>query len=404
MNATPDDTPLLVIAGRTCTRRQLLALDPAGPYPAAPYTAPPDTALGENARAAQTFAREWLAGAERFALYTSGSTGTPKPIGLTRRQMEASARATGAALGLRRGGQALVCLPARYVAGRMMLVRCLVLGLLGHVVEPAADPFATSDSSVHLDFAAFVPLQLQALLDVALYAPGDSCFAEETARAFRYRRLLEGMGAILVGGGPVSDALQNQIAQLSAPVYHTYGMTETATHIALRRLNGPDAAASFVPLPGVELTQDARGCLAIRGAVTEGEWVQTNDLVDLAADSSFVWVGRWDNVINSGGVKVQVETVEAAVEALQRRSPDLPWGGRKLAVAGVPDARLGQMVALVLEGAPLTDVEEAALENALRGELDRYARPRRIVYLPALPETPTGKIDRRALLAMLHGE
>jgi O-succinylbenzoic acid--CoA ligase len=285
-----------------------------------------------------------------------------------------------------------------------MLVRCLVLGLLGYVVEPAADPFETLAAEVHIDFAAFVPLQLQTLLDGALTAPGDSCFGDDTARAFRYRRLLEGMGAILVGGGPVSDALQHQIAQLSAPVYHTYGMTETATHVALRRLNGPQASARFVPLPGVELALDARGCLGIRGAVTGGAWIQTNDLVDLAADGSFAWLGRWDNVINSGGVKVQVETVEAAVEALQRRRPDLPWRGRMLAVAGLPDARLGQMVTLVLEGTPLGAAEETALLDALRAELDRFAVPRRLAYLPALPLTPTGKIDRRALLAELHGK
>jgi O-succinylbenzoic acid--CoA ligase len=369
----------------------------------APRAVGHDAALSENGQAALEFAREWLAGAPQFVLHTSGSTGTPKPIELARAQMEASARATGKALGLHAGQVALVCLPTRYVAGRMMLVRGLVLGLSLHVVEPAADPFAGLPPTFGADFAAFVPIQMQTLLDAALVAPSDSCYADDTAAAFRYRRLLEGMHAILIGGGPVSAPLLEGIAQISAPIYHTYGMTETATHVALRRLNGPAASEAFVPLPGVELALDGRGCLAIRGAVTGGAWLQTNDLVDLRPDGTFVWQGRWDNVINTGGVKVQVESVEAAIAALQARRPDLGWAGRRCAIAGAPDARLGQVVTLVLEGPPLAPAEEAALAQALRAELDRFAVPRRFAYLPQFPVTPTGKIERRELGDRLQG-
>ena len=155
-------------------------------------------------------------------MQTSGSTGAPKPITLTRAQMTASARATGAALGLQPGMRSLVCLPARYIAGRMMLVRGLVLGLDMTVVEPAADPLADLYRAARFDFAAFVPLQLQTLL----------------AGPPHYRAVLDEMQAILVGGAPVSTELEAALARLRAPVYHTYGMTETATHVALRRLNG----------------------------------------------------------------------------------------------------------------------------------------------------------------------
>ena len=117
------------------------------------------------------------------------------------------------------------------------------------------------------------------------------------------------------------------VGQLAVPVYHTYGMTETATHIALRRLNGPERSDAFVPLPGVELALDDRGCLAIRGAVTAGAWLQTNDIVDLRSDGSFVWLGRWDNVINTGGIKVQIEQVEAAVAACQAQRHRSRLGG-----------------------------------------------------------------------------
>ncbi len=381
----------ITLAGRRYNREQLLAWEQAQAGPS----------LSENDRATLQFARDWLAGAQRFALHTSGSTGTPKPIYLSRSQMEASARATGSALGLRAGQQALVSLPTAYVAGRMMLVRGFVLGLDMQVVEPASDPFATLPPEARPDFAAFIPLQAQTLLDTALVAPGDSCYADDTAHSFRYRRLLEGMQAILLGGGPIDDALHKMVGQLSAPVYHTYGMTETVTHIALRRLNGPEQSDAFVPLPGVELARDDRGCLAIRGEVTAGDWVQTNDIVDLRSNGSFVWLGRWDNVINTGGIKVQIEQVEAAVAACQVQRPELAWAGRRLAVTGLPDARLGQVVTLVVAGPPLGNVAEAAIQAALRSELDRFALPRRFAYVPDLPQTPTGKIDRQALAAML---
>lgn len=386
-----DATAPLTVAGRTYDRRQLLGWAPEEE----------NSNLRENALAALEFVQRWLAGDERFLLTTSGSTGDPKPIFLSRKQMEASALATGAALGLAAGQQALVCLPTRYVAGRMMLVRGLVLGLPMRVVEPSSDPLAGLAPDWQPDFAAFVPLQMQTLLATALTAPGDSCFGEETERSFRYRRLLEGMHAILLGGGPVSTSLHEQVRRISAPVYHTYGMTETSTHVALRRLNGPEAADAFVPLPGVELALDGRGCLAIRGAVTDGAWVQTNDLVELRPDHSFVWLGRWDNVINSGGVKVHIEKVEALVEELQASRPDLSWVGRRTAVAGLPDDRLGQAVTLVVEGPGLAAEQETEILSALRSALDRYEVPRRLAYLPQLPQTPTGKIDRAAMLAAL---
>ncbi len=164
----PDVSPVsITLAGHRYDRQQLLAWDETQAAPS----------LSENDRATLQFAREWLSGAQRFALHTSGSTGTPKPIYLARSQMEASARATGAALGLHPGQQALVCLPTRYVAGRMMLVRGFVLGLDMQVVEPASDPLAALPPDVRPDFAAFIPLQMQTLLDIALVAPSDSCYA-----------------------------------------------------------------------------------------------------------------------------------------------------------------------------------------------------------------------------------
>jgi O-succinylbenzoic acid--CoA ligase len=314
--------------------------------------------------------------------------------------MEASAQATAQALDLRAGMSALVCLPVRYIAGQMMLARGLALGLAMTLVEPASDPLASLPSDAVFDFTAVVPLQLQTLLD------GPAGYMER----------LNHMTAILVGGAPVSAALEQQAQALAAPVYHTYGMTETATHIALRRLNGPDASPWFHPLPGVEVATDDRGCLRLTGPMTLGRWLQTNDLIELAMTlgqppqantasddvslftlhaSRFRWLGRWDNVINSGGVKVQVEAVEAAVGLAWQA---LGLAERRLFVAGLPDPRLGEQVTLLVEGDPLPAAQQAALAAAMAQGLPAYQVPRLVLYAPRFAETATGKIDRRASL------
>lgn len=326
-----------------------------------------------------------MRGDSHFPLLTSGSTGAPKAIELTRRQMEASARATAAALGLQPGQRSLICLPTGYIAGRMMLVRGLVLGLQSTLVEPAADPLAALDRDAFFDLAAFVPLQLQTLLD----GPPDR------------RARLDAMHAILVGGAPLEPALDAALRTLNAPVYHTYGMTETATHIALRRLNGAQPDAAFTPLPGVETRLDTRGCLQLRGPMTDNQWIQTNDLVELGEDGRFVWLGRVDLVVNSGGVKIAVEPLEAELAALLPALAGEGWGSRRFFLAGLPDARLGQVLALVLEGAPLLLAAEAALLEALRARFGPFRAPRRILTLPRFLLTPTGKIERAATLAAL---
>ncbi|MEZ4771257.1 MAG: AMP-binding protein, partial [Caldilineales bacterium] len=369
----------LAIDDHTFTRDDLLHLDLAD--------LPPH--FSDNARAALAFCRDWLRGVDEVVATTSGSTGPPKSITLTRPQMAASAHATGEALGLRAGMRTLVCLPVGYIAGQMMLVRGLALGMSMTLVEPCSDPLASLPAGQRIDFAALVPLQLQAMLD----GPADR------------RARLDAMHAILVGGAPVSAALEDRIRTLAAPVYHTYGMTETATHIALRRLNGREASSYFQPLPGVQIEVDDRGCLRVKGPMTLDRWVQTNDLVELSSlhppsstlhPLSFRWLGRWDNVINSGGIKVAVEVVERAVEDAWQACGLAP---RRFFVAGTPDERLGDAVTLVIEGDPLSSAAEECLVAAAAERVQRFERPRGVVYLPAFAETATGKIDRAASLA-----
>ncbi len=332
------------------------------------------------------FLDDWRAGALTFSLQTSGSTGTPKIISLSRAQLEASARLTGKTFGLVPGDRALVCLNTGYIAGVMMLVRGEVLGLRLTVVPPSANPLLAFDPrTTRFEFAAFVPLQLQTIL-------ADTGTLGES----RWAPLLNGMKAILVGGATTSPALETACQAIGAPIYSTYGMTETVSHVAIRRLNGPDRSLLFRVLPGVEVSIDDRQCLRITAAATNFLPVQTNDVVELFAPQQptdpwhFRLLGRADSIINTGGVKVQPERVEQAVStylATQHLA-------QRLFVAGLPDERLGQRVVLFLENTPLSDTHWQGIRRAVEISCGPYAVPKEWRTMPEFPETATGKIDR----------
>ena len=336
------------------------------------------------------FITDWRSGQQTFTLHTSGSTGTPKPIQLTRTQMEASAWLTGQTFGLQAGDSALVCLNTGYVAGVMMLVRGEVLGLDLTLVEPSANPLGRFDpATTRFDFAAFVPLQLQTML-ADLNAAGMPVALP----------ILNGMKAILVGGAATTPALEEAIQVIKAPVFSTYGMTETVSHIAIRRLNGPNRNELFQVLPGVEVGTDERNCLHITAAATNFERIQTNDVVELIGTDSesapvcFRLLGRADSIINTGGVKVQPEAVERTIQATLAQTNLLP----RLFIAGLPDERLGQRIVLFLENTVLTSDQWEAIQQAVRTELGTYAVPKAWRDVPAFAETATGKIDRRAVI------
>ena len=339
---------------------------------------PPD--LAPHERQALTFCRQWEEGQETFVLQTSGSTGTPKPIALTRTQLAASARMTGKVLGLEPGDQALVSLNTQYIGGLMMLVRGLELGLQLVATEPASLPLAGLGPGAHFHFFSFVPLQLQHTLE-----------KDRTKLD-----LLNGAKAILVGGAPVSAALEEMLGGVAAPVYQTYGMTETVSHVALRRLNGPGRQAHYTLLEGVKMTTDERRRATIDPNLPGLAPVITNDVVELLTPITFRWLGRADNMINSGGVKVQAEKIEALVEKMFER---LRLKNRFF-VTGLPHPELGESVVLLVEGPPLPNQTEDHLTHFLQHSLTKYERPKSIRYVPSFAETPTGKIDKRLTLTL----
>jgi O-succinylbenzoic acid--CoA ligase len=341
-------------------------------------TQSPDPAASLNGYEAKVLelVRQWRTGTQEFGLRTSGSTGQPQLITLKRRQLAASAARTGDYFDLGPGDRALVCLNCDFIGGKMMVVRGLERNMHLTIVEPHADPFEEVPTEAEFDFAAFVPLQMRAVL--------------AAGRAARLNK----MRAILIGGAGVEPSLLADIQQLTVPVYLTYGMTETASHMALRRLNGPEASTYYRVLPGLHLGQDKRGCLTVRGDVTDDQLIVTNDRINLLDKHTFDWLGRVDFVINSGGVKVQAEKVELVLDVALAELGE----SRRAFVAGRPDERLGQAVTAYVEGAPLPATAEQALLNLLAERLDKYEIPKTVCYIPAFQTTASGKLDRAASL------
>jgi o-succinylbenzoate---CoA ligase len=363
----------------------------------------------------KNFLTAWRSGQTEFVLHTSGSTGQPKAITLTRAQMQASATLTGKTFGLLPGNRALVCLNTDYVAGTMMLVRGEVLGLDLVIVEPVSNPLTGFSADEPFDFAAFVPLQLQTIL--ADLDPATGLPAKLP--------ILNRVKAILIGGAATSPALEQALQVIAAPVFATYGMTETVSHIAIRRLNGPDAVDYFTALSGVELAVDERGCLNIRAAATNFNLVQTNDVVeflDAPTDGlpgettpgptarKFRLLGRADSVINSGGVKIQPEAVERVIQQTLAGLGTSPLP--RFFVAGLPDERLGQRVTMFIEQLSMNNHQSSMSNNDFEQLLTAnwslvielvgpYAVPKEVIFVPKFIETPTGKIDRKATLELV---
>ncbi len=317
------------------------------------------------------FLADWFSESPLITVQTSGSTGIPKQYTVRKEQMMQSARLTCQFLGLTEGDRALLCMPLTYIAGKMVVVRALVAGLDLTVRTPSSHPLADVDEP--LQFAAMIPLQVH-----------------NSLRAPEERRRLEQIDTLIVGGGAIDSSLEEELRPLPGTIYSTYGMTETLSHIALRRLNGPDASTHYHPFAGVGLSLSPEGTLTIHAPLVCDEILVTNDMAQLYPDGTFTILGRKDNVINTGGIKVQAEQVEAVLR---------PYLKCPFAITSVPDVRLGEAIVLLLESSgidPLPGVNE----------LPRYHRPKHILRVSSLPMTGSGKTDRagcKKLAATLFG-
>lgn len=308
------------------------------------------------------FLNEWFDASPVITVHTSGSTGVPKELVVRKDRMMQSARLTCEFLNLQAGDTALLCMNFRYIGAMMMVVRSLVAGL-NLVVRPASG-HPLSDVEVPLKFAAMVPLQVY-----------------NTLRVPAERKRLEHTDILIIGGGAVDDSLEAELKTIPIAAYSTYGMTETLSHIALRRLNGEAASKCYYPFPSVELSLSAENTLIVKAPLICDDVLQTNDIACLCSDGGFTIAGRKDNVINSGGIKIQAEEME------NRLQPFIPM---PFAVTAVPDPCLGQALTLLIAGKP--DIKE--LENKLQAVLETYYRPKHIFITELIPQTENGKIDR----------
>ncbi|WP_108424651.1 AMP-binding protein [Flagellimonas amoyensis] len=322
--------------------------------------APFEVPLGE-------FLVDWASDASTLDVSTSGSTGKPKKITLKKEQMVNSAMATAAYFQLKPKQTALLCLPSTGIAGKMMLVRAMVLGLHLDVVEPSSTPLDNNGKAY--DFVAMVPLQAQKSLDQ-----------------------LPRVRTLIIGGAAVDVSLKQQLGLLPTKVYETYGMTETITHIAVKEI-APEPRAYFETLPGIGITRDDRGCLIIDAPKISEEKVITNDLVELVAANRFTWLGRFDSIINSGGIKLVPEVIEDKLGAILKT---------RFFVTGIPDETLGTQLVLVVEAEPET-FEAHTLLNQIKAlkTLSKYEVPKKIFVVNAFSETSTKKIDRSKTLAAI---
>ena len=291
-------------------------------------------------------------------VHTSGSTGKPKPLLVEKRRMEASARITCGFLGLKAGDTALLCMPLDYIAGKMMVVRALTCGLRLIAVEPKGCP--EWDGAV--DFAAMVPLQVWNLLQQA----------PERLRQIRH---------LIIGGGAINDELSEALKDFPNTIWSTYGMTETLSHIALRRLNGPERSDWYTPFEGVTVSLSSEGCLVINApAVHDGPLV-INDIAELSTvNSQFRILGRRDNVICSGGIKIQIEEVERLLH---------PHLHEPYLITKAPETKLGEQVVLLAESSDMSAVKAVCQEV-----LPRYWQPRQYLHIDKIPLTATGKPAR----------
>jgi O-succinylbenzoic acid--CoA ligase len=289
-----------------------------------------------------------------------------------KRRMLTSAKATCDFLGLQPGDTALLCMSVDYIAGKMMVVRAIERNLNLVIVEPTSHPLATpifsDEMGKKLDFSAMVPLQVYNSLRVP----------EERERLANIRHLI-------IGGGPLDPSLEDELRGFDNAIWHSYGMTETLSHIALRRVCGPEASPWFTPMPGVTLSVNEDQCLVIDAPHLCPERLVTRDVVEMEKERGpqrFKVLGRIDNVVITGGVKVHIEQVERALA---------PHIINPFLITKCPNSKFGEIVVMLLEG---TDADIPTARSACEQYLDRYARPKHIFVVPSLPLTPTGKPAR----------
>ncbi len=307
-----------------------------------------------------SFLREWNNESPFVETKTSGSTGEAKTIRIEKKYMLASAKMTGDFLKLKEGQNALLCLSTKTIGGKMMLVRSIVLNLNLYVSDVCSTPLELVNDTIH--FAAMVPLQVSASIK-------------------KTPKQLKSIHQLIIGGAPISRELEIQLHDFSNNVYQTFGMTETISHIALRKLSSGEQFYSALSDISFSTEDD---CLIIHAPNLGIEKLISNDIVELISPTQFLWKGRSDFIINSGGIKHSPEELETAL------SPIL---NNVFFLTGIPDTQLGQKIVLIIES-----VEEEIDKKQLSSVLNNYQLPKEVYFIPIFARTDSGKINRTETL------
>ena len=333
----------------------------------------------------EDFLSEWNNDSDTVLVHTSGSTGKPKPMMVEKKRMLNSARITCDFLGLKPGDSALLCMSLDYIAGKMVVVRSIERHLHLISVPPSGHPLKDVDEEI--TFAAMVPMQVYNTLQVP----------EERERLTHIRHLI-------IGGGAIDAALEQELQSLPGDIaiWSTYGMTETLSHIALRRINGDEASEWYQPFDSVRISQTEEGCLVIDAPQVCAETLVTNDIVEIepyiynkVEKLRFRIKGRKDNVICSGGIKIQIEEVETLLK---------PHLEKPFMLAKKKDEKFGEIAVLLSEDEDIKKVE-ATVRRLLSDESEKssdhkkykYWIPKEFRYVEHLPLTETGKPKRCCL-------
>lgn len=315
------------------------------------------------------FLKEWFAEVSTVSVQTSGSTGIPKIFDIEKERMRNSAKMTCDFLGLKEGDTALLCLPVEYISGKMMLVRALERKLKLIVKMPDIHPL--KDLGEKVDFCAMTPLQVE--------------------NALSKIHLIKNL---IIGGAAVSETLKRKLSRIenekndNRRIFETYGMSETLSHIAMKEIF-PNEEEYFNTFDGIEISKDERGCLKILAPMLNPDVLTTNDLVELKNEKQFKFLGRADNVINSGGAKIFPEELETLV----KKHVD-----NEVVFLGIPDESFGQKLVLAIEGERNEDLKNEILNIQYR---KAFYKPKEVFFLDEIPRTPNGKVDRRTLLRLL---
>jgi len=349
---------VLTIRHRPYSRQELLAA-------AGSKTSDPQTPAWE--KSVYTFIHQWLDGSPTLVQQTSGTTGRSKAISLRKESMIKSAENTCRFFGLVPGQTALLCLPVEYIAGKMMVVRSMVCGLDLLMAEPTGTP--DLDGMPAIDFCAMVPVQVMHIFSGQGRNPG--------------------IKKLIVGGTGITTELVNKVRNIPVEIYATYGMAETCSHIAVRRINGPDPDPLYRTLPGIDISQDERNCLVIRAPYLPSP-VSTNDQVEIIGSNRFRWIGRMDNLININGIKVVPEEVESVMAKIT---------GLSCALVSLTDKRGIPRLYLVTEGE--TRVQESLILPELSKLLPSPLKPSGIIRVGKLPRNKAFKLDRKRLAEMI---